>query len=100
MLHPIIRWIRTAGIAAVLFGWGGLLLVGWFWPGVGFLYAGFLLLALDAWLEPELKDYKRWRIGIVLSLFAFAAVFSWRVVFVEAPLEITAGMTDAEYPQG
>jgi len=43
-LHPIVRWLRTAGITAELFGWTGLLLVGWFWPAAIFIYAGFLLL--------------------------------------------------------
>lgn len=99
-LHPIIKWLRTAGIAAELFGWGGLLLTGWFWPGVAFIYAGFLLLGIEACLEPELRGFVRWKIGIVVALIAFSAAFSWGIVFVRAPLEISAFVTDAEYPPG
>jgi hypothetical protein len=98
--HPIIKWTRTAGITTEAFGWGGLLLIGWFWPAAAFIYAGFLLLAIDAWFEPELQNYRRWRIGIVLTVTGFAAAFSWGVVFVKAPLEVSAMVTDAEYPPG
>jgi hypothetical protein len=79
---------------------GALLLVGWFWAGVGLIYFGFLLVVLDVWLEPGLKEYKAWRIGTVLTVIAFAGAFSWGIVFVKAPLEISAQVTDAEYPLG
>jgi hypothetical protein len=98
--HPIVKWLRTAGIAAELFGWGGLFLVGWFWPAVSFIYAGFLLLAVDVWFEPELRSYRVWRIGIVVVLIALTVAFSWAIVLVKAPLEISAFVTDAEYPSG
>jgi hypothetical protein len=99
-LHPFIRWIRAAGIAAELFGWGTLVLGGWFWPGVGLIYAGFLLVIVDVWVEPELKSYRKCRIGTVLTVITFAAMFSWGIVCVKAPLEVSAIVTDAEYPAG
>ena len=74
------------------------MLAGWFWPAVAFIYAGFLLLAVDVWFELELTRY--WRIGAIVILIAFSAIFSWAVVFVNAPLEISAFITDAEYSPG
>jgi hypothetical protein len=99
-LHPIFKWLRTAGGAAELFGWGGLMLAGWFWTGVTFIYAGFLLLVVDVWFEPELKRYTGWRVVIGLLLLVFATAFSLRVVFVNAPLDISAFSNSAEYPIG
>jgi hypothetical protein len=139
-LHPIVRWLRTAGITAELFGWAGLLLVGWFWPAAIFIYAGFLLLvscpgdfvsgappptarltldladwlglsrvdycfhyhrdsslAIDVWLEPELRNYLGWRIGVIAILVVLAATFSRAIVFANVPLEVTAFVTDADY---
>ena len=99
-LHPVVKWLRTAGIGAEFFGWGGLLLAGWFWPGVAFIYAGFLLLAIDVWLEPGLQRSLLWRIGIVTILLLFTTAFSLGIVFVKAPLDVSAFVTAAEYPTG
>jgi hypothetical protein len=97
-LHPLVQWMRGAGAAAVVFGGGGALLTDWFWPGVIAVYAGFLLLAVDVWCEPELSS--RWRIRITFFLGASAAAFSWWIVFVPAPLSIGAAITNATYPPG
>jgi hypothetical protein len=96
--YPLIKWTRTAGVGAELFGWGGLVWAGWFWPGVALIYAGFLLLIIDVWLAPELRGYRRWKVGIVVILVALCGAFSWGIVFVKAPLGIAAWVTDAEYP--
>jgi hypothetical protein len=74
------------------------LVAGWYWPGVTLIYAGFLLLCIDASIAPELKNSPKWKIGIVTVLLAFGSAFSWAIVFVKAPLEISAIVTDAQYP--
>lgn len=98
--HPTVKWLRTAGIGAELFGWGGLMLAGWFWTGAGFIYAGFIVLAVDAWLEPDLRGYIKSKALITLIVFGFAVAFSWGIVFVGAPLDLSAFMLNAEYPAG
>jgi hypothetical protein len=75
-------------------------LANWFWVAVTFIYLGFVVLAVDAWLEPELHDKLKWRIGIVLVLLIFAGLFSWGIVFVPAPLPASAFITAGEYPPG
>jgi len=92
--------LRTAGGAAELFGWGGLVFADWFWVGVTAIYLGFALLALDAWFEPDFRD--NWKIkGIIFgAILAVAAAFSWAMVFVEGPLPAYAFATDGAYPIG
>lgn len=98
--HPMLNWIIKAGIGSECFGWGALLLAGWFWPAAILIYAGFALFAIDAWCEPELKDKTFWRVVILLVICSFAATFSYGIVFVKAPLGVSALMTDATYPAG
>ena len=98
--HPVIKWLRTAGISAELLGWGGLLLAGQFWFAVGAIYFGFVLLALDAWFEPDLKSHPRWKVALVLALVIAAGIFSWVFVFVSAPLGVSIVLMNAEYPPG
>jgi hypothetical protein len=92
--------MRVTGIAAECFGWGGLVLAGLFWPGVCLIYAGFLVLVIDVWLEHELRPYPFWRLAIASFLVLLAIGFSWLVVFVAAPLNFGAIVTDATYPTG
>lgn len=99
-LYPILKWLRGAGIAAEFFGWGGLLLAWWFWPAVVVIYLGFVLLSLDLWFEPDLRKTPLWRIGGITLMVLFAVAFSLGIVFVNAPLGVSAMMTDAEYPAG
>jgi hypothetical protein len=96
--HQIIVWMRRAGIAAELFGWGSLLLEGWFWFAVVTIYAGFALLAIDAWFEPKLTT--KWKTPVIAVLVGLAAIFSWVCVFVDAPVDFGAIITDAPYPAG
>jgi hypothetical protein len=53
--QSLLVWVRAAGVASVLFGVGSVMLAGWFWVGVGLIYAGLLLMAVDLWLEPSLS---------------------------------------------
>jgi hypothetical protein len=99
-LLPFFQWLRSASIAAELFGWGGLLLTGWFWSGVDFIYGGFFLLAVDLWVEPRLHRKSALRASGVLAIAILAASFSWGIVFVNAPLPISTFVTNAEYPAG
>jgi hypothetical protein len=96
----MLKWLRTAGIGAEGFGWGGLLLANSFWPAVSLIYAGFVAVGVDLWLEPELANRQRWRVGGLALIIVFVAWFSFGVVFTKAPLNVSAFMTDAEYPAG
>jgi len=98
--HPMLNWVIKAGIASECFGWGALLLAGWFWTATALIYLGFALFAVDVWAEPELRNKMFWRIAGVASVALCAAAFSWGIVLVKAPLDVGAFMTNAEYPAG
>jgi hypothetical protein len=72
--------------------------LGGFWPGVACVYVGFFLLAVDAWFEPDFSRILRIAISTVMVLGAVA--FSKFIVFVDAPLNLSALVTDATYPPG
>jgi hypothetical protein len=76
------------------------LLADWFWVAVPSIYLGFGALAVDALLEPDLRERPKWRIRAVVVIVGLAALFSWGVVFVPANLGVSAWMTDGEYPAG
>src|SRR5690348_9277792 len=100
-MHPMFKWLRAAGIGTELFGWGGLVLAGLFRPAVWFIYGGFAILALDLWYEPDLRKRSVWwRIVGSLVIGAGAALFSFGIVLVKAPLGISALLTDGEYADG
>ena len=67
-LHPLFKWLRTASGAAQLFGWGSLMLGGSFWIGASLIYLGFLLVAIDLWVEPDLHGKTGMRIVGVLAI--------------------------------
>jgi hypothetical protein len=98
--HPMLAWIIKAGIASELFGWGGLLISGWFVISTVLIYLGFLLFGIDLWFEPELAPKLGWRIVGTAVIVASAIAFSIGVVFVKAPLLASAEMTDGTYPAG
>jgi hypothetical protein len=99
-LHPVFQWFRRTGISAQLFGWGSLLFTGWFWPAVALIYAGFTALVADVLVEPKLRGHRVGKMVAVSVLILLAGAFSWGIVFVKAPLQVTAFVTDAEYPSG
>ena len=99
-LNPIVKWLRTASATSEAFGWGGLLLGDWFLPAAFFIYAGFVLLAVDVWYEPDLRSYRKRRLIAIFIVIALAGLFTWKYVLVEAPLPVAAIMTDGEYPEG
>jgi hypothetical protein len=99
-LHPTYKWIRNAGIASELLGWGSAMLAGQFLIGAIFIYLGFLLLAIDPWIEPDLRGKTLWKLLITFFMLLFAAAFSWGMVFIDHTLDITGLITDAEYAQG
>jgi len=70
----------------------------WFALAVAIIYVSFLVLLIDVWFESELTN--KWRIGIAVVIVALIAAFSWRIVFVPAPLPMVAIITDAGYPPG
>ncbi|MGH7047750.1 MAG: hypothetical protein ACREE2_15325 [Stellaceae bacterium] len=92
------KWMRGVGITGVLIGLGGILFGEWFWPVVVLIYISLLAILIDVWFEPELVW--KWKIGATAGTIALAAFFSWGIVFVRAPLPVTAMITDAGYPSG
>jgi len=94
----MLRWLRGAGVGAELFGWGALVLTDWFWPAVALVYAGFMILAVDLWFEPELRNRLRWRLLGVVVIALFCLAFSDGVVFVSAPLEAAGLWNNGTYP--
>jgi hypothetical protein len=97
-MHPAVKWLRTAGVGAAISAWAAFVLADWFWVAVTLIYLGIVALAVDVWLEPDLHDKLKWRIGIVLVLLVFAGLFSWGIVFVPAPLPVSAFITDGGIP--
>ena len=96
----MVKWLRTAGGAAELFGWGGLMLGDWFWFGVVSIYLGFALLALDVGFEPDFRNKWGPKLSIWGVLLVVVVAFSWVIVFVNGPLPVSAFATDGEYPAG
>ena len=99
-LHPFIKWLRTTGIASGVFGLGALLIGDLFLPGVCCIYFSFALLALDVWLEPDFYDKPRWKLSAWAAILIAVVGFSWKIVFVRAPLNVFALMTNGEYEAG
>jgi hypothetical protein len=98
--YPIFKWFRAIGAGAQLFGWGSLMLAGYFWAGIALIFLGFISIAIDLWLEPGLRGRNRVRIIGSVVLFALLIGFSFGFVFVRAPLPVLAILTDGEYPDG
>jgi hypothetical protein len=96
--HSLLVWLRGAGIASFIFGLGTMIFAGWYWVGVVLIYVAFLLVATDLWFETSLSKSAR-VIGIILIALVIAG-FSVGFVFVDAPLPVTAYVTDGEYPEG
>jgi hypothetical protein len=100
-LHPVAKWVlRTVGLAAELFGWGGIMLADWFVPAVICIYFGFVLLAIDVGIHPEFRGKLKWKLTMWTIIAALATGFSWGFVFVRGPLPVFAFVTDGEYPEG
>jgi hypothetical protein len=90
--------MRAIGAAGIFIGLGSILFLGWFWAGIAFVYAAAAVILVDLWLERELRA--QWKIAGSVVCLACAAAFSRAIVFVEAPLDVAALVTNAEYPPG
>jgi hypothetical protein len=99
-LPPLVRWLRAIGLAAVLFGWGGLVREDSFWVGAIAIYLGFAVLVLDIWFEPDFRNSWKTKVTISGIILLVVIAFSWRIVFLDAPLPIAAFSTSGEYPIG
>ena len=96
--RAILTYFRAAGIGSFFFGLGTLFVAGWYWVGVGLIYATFLLIAADLWFEPTLNLL--WRVLGILVVCLGIIAFSFVFVFVSAELPVAAYMTDGEYADG
>jgi hypothetical protein len=96
--RAILNWCRNLGIASTLLG--GIELMHdpqFFWYSVTGVCLGVTLIALDIFFEVR-RIF--WKIAVAVIFIALMTGFSFGVVFVKAPLEIVAFVTDAEYPPG
>jgi len=99
-MHPVVKYLRGAGIGAFTLGYGALLLADQFWASVILIYSGFIIAAVDIWIEPDLIDRLRWKITLSSGVILLAGLFSRGIVFVKAPLQVGAMVTDGEYSAG
>jgi hypothetical protein len=84
-----IWYFRSLGILSFSSG-GGLLMWEHFWWGVGFIYSAFIFLLLDFCFEPGLKRYPTIKDLLILLTIVISLIFTFRIVLVSAPLEVTA----------
>jgi hypothetical protein len=99
-LRAVVGWVRTAGIAAVLFGLGPAMIqptTGSWLIGVAVVYGGLLILALDPWFESRLDGFRKTRIGISIVMGSVIAAFSYFYVFAPAPIGLSATSMGAPY---
>jgi hypothetical protein len=96
--HPFVTWIRSVGAAGIFLGFSSIIFLGWFWAGVVLVYAALLVILVDLWFQEKLP--RKWKIVGSAIVLAGAAAFSWKIVLVQAPLEVAALVTKAEYPPG
>jgi hypothetical protein len=98
-LPPFVAWLRVAGVAGQVFGWAGLAWGGpLFWFGSPLFYISLACLCLDLCYEPNLRP--RTKIIATLVFILFAGVLSWKLIFVGAPLDVSAFVTDGDWPLG
>lgn len=96
-------WIvysRTIGLASLLVG-GVAVTPAYFWWGVGCIYAGITLLAIDAYYEPWIRKWKILFKAILGAIgIAIYTVFTLTVVWVNAPLNVSPLIQSSEYRTG
>jgi hypothetical protein len=95
VLVKVLRGI--IGLAAAC-GVAGFSLTAWYWPSVTCIYASFAHSVLDVWLEPGLRA--RSKIVFVLLIGGLVLAFSFGMVFVSAPLTLSAFAVNPKYPPG
>jgi hypothetical protein len=59
---------------------------------------GYARVSTYLWFEPELPA--QWKILGGTIVLACVVAFSWAIVFVQAPLDVVAVVTNAQYPPG
>lgn len=87
-LHPVLNYfLRTLGTASLAFGGAGLMYgTSFLWSAV-FIYVGLLILCVDPWLEPSLRNHSlKWRLFFSAPFLFCLVAFSWKVVLRPAPL--------------
>jgi hypothetical protein len=93
-------WVRSlAGPGIIIGGWQ--LMPTSYVVGTVIVYFGFSLCLLECIKEPALVGHLRWRVALVVVVLIFAAVFSFRVVFISAPLGFDSyAMRKGDYSPG
>lgn len=95
--HAAIKWLRSIGLASMVFGWAGVLMTVYYWYAIGAIYCAFILLFLDVFLASELRIMPRWRFFFMALLVILAAMFHFGFVFSKTYLAIAGEAPDAKY---
>jgi len=97
--HPLLAWSKGIGLAAILLGGFGVIPV-FYWPGVALCYMGFVILALDPYFDPDLKQRRISQAAVLTFICALAAIFTFGFVFAPSKLEVGAESYASNYPAG
>lgn len=99
-LHRIAWLPRVAGIGLIIAGLA-LMTPAFYWYSVGISYFGFAACLVEFSVEPVLRDKPLLRNMALLFVLALTVFFSYKFVFVKAPIDFDAyAMRNGEYSQG
>jgi hypothetical protein len=91
---------RTLGAASLFAGAASIMIGISFWVCAGCLYVGLLVLAIDPWLEPTLREFTISRLAVSLFFVVAIAAFTRYVVFLPAPLTVEPSADIGNYAAG
>lgn len=90
---------RFAGFAIIIGGWQ--LMATYYITGVIIAYCGFVLCLVECITESKLRGSPFLRSGAIAIVLIFASIFSFKVVFISAPLNFDSyAMRNGDYPSG
>jgi hypothetical protein len=98
----LLGWCKAVGLATACIGGIGMMQEPvFFWWAIGAIYFGVSLLGLDLWFEPWFQKWSRKaKIVSALIFLILLGIFTRVIVFVPAPLVVTATYSAAKYPDG
>ena len=98
--HPLLKYLRSAGIAGLLLGVSGMLTGVYFWAPFVAVIVSIILILVDYEFEPWVRQRLSARVagGLIGAAMLFG-LFRY-VAFVPAPLEISALFVEGFYEPG
>jgi hypothetical protein len=92
--------LRLAGILAFISLGIALVMGTQFWPGVGLLYFGLIILPIDLWYEDFFRKRPKKVRAVIGVIYLLAVIVSSAFIFRSAPFEITASSSLQQYGPG